>query len=173
MPLLCSLRPLRHQRGGGTRRASYALRALVGHNVPAVRNTARRARRPPAIAQSDRVASKYPGAGQPCVLAVTSGVVKRHSLTSPIQRLQLRRCSQGALFADLLLGCAQARHVVDEGFRQVDRGRYARAPVGCVTRAAGWQGLAWQADDTMRVEEKVEKDSKEAKGSSVHLWALG
>ena len=104
---------------------------------------------------------------------VTSGVVKRRSLTSPIQRLQLRRCSQGALFADLLLGCAQARHVVDEGFRQVDRGRYARAPVGCVTRAAGWQGLAWQADDTMRVEEKVEKDSKEAKGSSVHLWALG
>ena len=36
--------------------------------------------------------------------------------------LLLRRCSQGVLFADLLLGCAQALHVVAKAVRQDDRG---------------------------------------------------
>ena len=41
-------------------------------------------------------------------LRMTSGVLKRRNLTSPIRLLLLRCCSQAVLFADLLLGCAQA-----------------------------------------------------------------
>ena len=55
-------------------------------------------------------------------LRMTSGVLKRHNLTSPIRLVLLRCCSQAVLFADLLLGCAQALHAVAKAVGQVDRG---------------------------------------------------
>ena len=44
------------------------------------------------------------------------------SPVSPPLSWLLRRCSQGVLFADLLLGCMHALHVVAKAVEQVDRG---------------------------------------------------
>jgi hypothetical protein len=71
-------------------------------------------------------------------LRMTSGVLKRHNHTSPIRLRLLRRCSQGVLFADLLLGCVHALHVVAKAVEQVDRGCYELVRVLGIVRAASW-----------------------------------
>ena len=92
--------------------------------------------------------------GQQGVLGVlqrqrmTSGVLKRHNHTSPIRLRLLRRCSQGVLFADLLLGCVHALHVVAKAVEQVDRGDMSlcKSCVSCVPLA----GKAWLGEQATR-----------------------
>jgi hypothetical protein len=58
------------------------------------------------------------------MFALADGVrrLKRRNLTSPIRLVLLRCCSQAVLFADLLLGCAQALHAVAKAVGQDDCG---------------------------------------------------